>query len=58
MATKLLTINEVADMFGVHHNTVRIWISEGRLPAQRLGARAIRIRLTDAEAMIRPIGAS
>ncbi|MGV0795956.1 helix-turn-helix domain-containing protein [Mycolicibacterium elephantis] len=48
-----LTIAQVAGHFGVHTLTVRRWISAGRLPAQRLGARSIRIRTDDVEKFAR-----
>jgi excisionase family DNA binding protein len=34
---KLLSVNEVAEILGVHHSRVRIFIKEGRLPAQKIG---------------------
>lgn len=38
---------EVADLLGVSKDTVRRRISEGTIPAHRLGPRLIRIRLAD-----------
>jgi len=34
---ELLTIREVADMFGVHPETLRRWDNEGKLKAIRIG---------------------
>jgi excisionase family DNA binding protein len=34
---KLLTIREVADLFGVHPQTLRRWDIEGKLKAIRMG---------------------
>jgi excisionase family DNA binding protein len=45
-----LTIAQVAEKLGVHKNSVRNWISEGLLPAYRVGPRTVRIRLTDLNA--------
>jgi len=33
---KLLSVNDVAEILGVHHSRVRIFIYEGRLPAQKI----------------------
>lgn len=39
-----LTIKQAADMIGVHENTIRLWIKDGRLQAYRLnGTKIIRI---------------
>lgn len=43
---------EVAEMVGVHRETVYLWIKEGRLPAVKLTRRITRIRVSDVEAMI------
>ena len=34
---ELLTIREVADLFGVHPETLRRWDNEGKLKAIRIG---------------------
>ena len=34
---ELLNINEVAELFGVHPETVRRWDNEGKLKAIRIG---------------------
>lgn len=34
---ELLTIREVADLFGVHQQTLRRWDEEGKLKAVRVG---------------------
>ncbi|MGW8326027.1 MAG: helix-turn-helix domain-containing protein [Desulfobacterales bacterium] len=34
---KLLSVKNVAQRLGVHHSRVRIFIKEGRLPAQKIG---------------------
>lgn len=40
-----VSIAEVAEIYGVHPTTVRRWIMEGRVDAQRVGARLIRLDL-------------
>jgi excisionase family DNA binding protein len=54
---RLLTPEEVADHLKVHVQTVRAWIRSGRLPARRVaGLRALRVRATDVEALLEPLG--
>lgn len=38
-----LTVTEVAEMIGVHRNTVKNWIEEGALPAWRTPGNHYRI---------------
>ncbi len=51
------TVPEAADMLHVSPATVWRWIAAGKLPAQRVGPRNIRIMESDIECMIRPIRA-
>jgi excisionase family DNA binding protein len=51
----LLTIAEVTNRYRVSRVTVWRWISEGRLPAYRLGQRKVRIKASDLEAVLAPI---
>ena len=41
---ELLTISEAAHLLRVDRSTIRRWINGGRLPAERIGERTIRIR--------------
>lgn len=50
-----LTIAEVAQARGVHVNTVRRWIADGYLRAERVGPRIIRINADDVAALGRTI---
>lgn len=50
MARELFSPGEVAEMLQVSPATVRRWIREGQLPAQRVGPRLYRIRKEDVEA--------
>jgi excisionase family DNA binding protein len=38
----LLSTGQVAELFGVHPNTIRRWVAEGKLNAERLGTRKDR----------------
>lgn len=49
-ARDLLTVQEAADYLGVHHQTVRQYVTAGRLRATRPGGWSIRIRRADLEA--------
>lgn len=49
------TIPEVAEMYNVHVNTVRGWISDGRVEACRPGGRLIRISSRSLEVLSMPI---
>jgi excisionase family DNA binding protein len=51
MDDMLLRPREVAAMFGVSRTTPYTWISNGSLPAVRLG-RALRVRQSAVEAFI------
>ncbi|HMO53201.1 MAG TPA: helix-turn-helix domain-containing protein [Tepidiformaceae bacterium] len=54
---KLYSPEDAADYLGVHVQTVRAWIRSGRLRASRLaGQRALRIRATDLESVLEPLG--
>lgn len=48
--SKKLTINEVAERYGVSTKTVRRYISGGVLTAHRLGPRLIRLDAAEVEA--------
>lgn len=50
-----VTLDDAATELRVHKLTVRRWITEGRLPAYRIGARTIRIRRADLEAFKQPV---
>jgi excisionase family DNA binding protein len=53
---KLYSPEEVASYLGVHVQTVRTWIREGRLPASRLaGQRALRVRESDVHRVLEPL---
>lgn len=51
----LLTIESAAEMLAVHPRTIRRYIAAGDLPAYRIGARQIRVRTSDVDALLVPI---
>ena len=53
---ELLSVQETAQHLGVSESTVRRYISDGRLPAYRLGdERLIRIKREDLQGLLSPI---
>lgn len=46
-----VTVAEAARYKGVHDRTIRRWIWEGRLPAERVGPRLLRIKVADLDAL-------
>lgn len=55
--TDFYTVAQAADVLGVSVSTVWRWIDSHRLPAFRLGPKAIRIRKQDLEGALRPVAA-
>jgi excisionase family DNA binding protein len=60
MATKskprrFVSVGTAADYCDVTPKTVRRWITEGRLPAYRVGNRLIKVDLADLDALARRI---
>jgi len=52
---QLLPLRVVADQLGVHHKTLRKWISQGRVPAYRVAGHALRLDPAEVqEALLRP----
>lgn len=52
--TDLLTVREAAGLLKVSAVTIRRWLKQGRLPAQRVGPKAIRISRRDLAALMAP----
>ncbi len=52
---QLLSIDETAEELGLCAATVRRAISDGRLPAYRVGKQQIRIKRADLDKMLTPI---
>jgi excisionase family DNA binding protein len=49
---KMVSIAAAADHYGVWHQTVRRWISRGKIHAYRVEPRLIRVDLDEIEAKI------
>jgi len=48
---QLLTLPEIAQTLGMNPSTVRLWVREGRLPAEKVG-RKWMVRRADLEQML------
>jgi len=48
-------VKEAAAKSGMSEATIYRWISDGRLPAYRMGLRQIRIKKDDLDALLTPI---
>lgn len=53
-APEVMSINEAAEYWNLHPNTIRKLIMNGELQAIRLGARIIRIKSEDLVALFTP----
>jgi excisionase family DNA binding protein len=51
----LATLERAADYADTSVHSIRRWISQGRLPAWRLGPRQLRVDLRDIDAMLVPL---
>lgn len=54
---RYIALADAAAVLDVDVSTLRRYIAAGRLPAYRVGARAIRLKLADVERLARPIPA-
>ena len=54
-ATAWVSLEDAATHLGVSSKTIRRYIAAGRLPAQRVGPRLIRVRVSDLDAMGSPL---
>jgi excisionase family DNA binding protein len=52
---RLYSIQEAAQFYRVHPDTIRRRISSGQLTAYRLGGRIIRVDADQVDALLRPI---
>lgn len=53
--TEFCTLSEAARILHVSKPTVWRWMQSGKLPAVRVGGRAIRVRQRDLTALVRPL---
>ena len=51
---KRITIQRAAELLEVHPNTIRNLIASGRLKAERIGARIVRVQERDVQALLTP----
>ncbi|MEV8221571.1 helix-turn-helix domain-containing protein [Dietzia maris] len=56
LADRTLALDDAADLYGISVDTLRRWISSGKVTGYRFGPRRIRIQTDDLEAMFIPIG--
>jgi hypothetical protein len=49
---QLVDLPEIAEMLGVNPSTVRLWVNEGRLPADKQGSRKWYVRVGDLRRML------
>lgn len=54
-APEWVSLQQAALIYGVSVDTLRRRIATGALPASRMGARLIRVRITDLDRVCRPI---
>ena len=55
MAKKMISIEQAAEMYGVGRQTIRRLISDGEVPAVRVGKRVIRLDVNDLERAFKPV---
>ncbi len=55
ITTEWLSIGEAVRQLKVGRTTLHRWLKQGRLPAYRVGPKAVRIRRADLERLIRPV---
>ena len=53
--SRYMTIEEVADLFAVTDRTVRNWINEGKLEADYVGGRLIRVLSSSVDNIAVPV---
>jgi excisionase family DNA binding protein len=53
--SELLTISEAAKLLRISTITLHRWLKQGRLPAYRIGPKAMRIRRADLERVLVPV---
>jgi excisionase family DNA binding protein len=49
---KLQTVEQIAKRFGVHPETVRLWVRQNKIPCIRPTERTIRFNVTEVEKAI------
>jgi excisionase family DNA binding protein len=52
MDSELLTVPEAAALLRLKVSTIRAWVCQKRIPYVKLGGRLVRIRRSDADALV------
>lgn len=50
-----VSLQEAADILGVSTKTVRRYIADGSLPAERIQSRLLRVLRSDVEGLLQPV---
>ena len=53
---ELIGLTEAAEQAGVHYRTVRRWIERGELAATRVGPKLLKIKQSDLDKFLTPVG--
>jgi excisionase family DNA binding protein len=48
---KMVDLRTIERDLGIPYSTLRQWIGEGKLPAFKVGPKAVRVRVSDLEAL-------
>jgi excisionase family DNA binding protein len=54
-ASTIISLQVAARIYGCTPATIRTFIADGRLPGYRIGARMIRVKRCDVEALMSPV---
>jgi excisionase family DNA binding protein len=55
---RLVGIAAAADYAGLHHQTLRAWIRQGRITGYRFGPKLLKIDLDELDALAAPVAAA
>lgn len=54
-SSRLISLADAADYYGVSIKTIRRWISDGRLEGYRVGPRLLRVRMDSLDSATRKL---
>lgn len=52
---QMLSYRQAGELLGVSSDSVRRWVTQGRLPAYRLSRQVVRIKRKDLDAVLVPV---